>query len=494
MSINVEKDYYTILGIPQSATDEEVKRAYRKLARRYHPDSRTESAPTMLFHEVQEAYAVLSDPNTRQAYDRQRSEAGLNEEAPLSWNILLSQSELCSLYEEQMLYLLTEVRPAMAGRGERLPLNLCLVVDRSTSMQGVRLENVKAAAHQIIDELRSDDVLAVVTFNDRAEVVLTSRTGVDRVRAKAKVSGIWAGGGTEILQGMQTGLAEIERYHSDQVTSHLILLTDGQTYGDEENCIAEARRAGSRRIGITAMGIGEDWNDALLDKIATQSEGTSAYIASPGQVRTLLQQKVRGLGAVFAQGVKLWPRCAEGVWVESVFRVLPYLDRLTPNGGEIGLGALQADAPLAILFELCVSQKPAGEHRLLQFELVCDIPSLGRKGEKLRRDVACAFAPNGPSSEPVHPAILNALTKITVYRMQERAWDALDNGDVAGASRQLEVIATRLFDLGESRLARAAMLEAGRVAKGGPPTAKGRKEIKYGTRSLTIPVRRKSYD
>jgi Ca-activated chloride channel family protein len=494
LSIDVDKDYYAILGVPQSATDEEIKRAYRALARRYHPDSRVEEASTTLFHEIQAAYAVLSDPQSRRAYDRQRAEAGLSKEAALSWEILLSQNQLCSLYEEQMLYLLIEVQPAAAAQGERLPLNLCLVIDRSTSMQGARLEHVKAAAHQIIDELHDDDALAVTTFNDRAEVVLPSQSGINRVSAKAKVSSIWASGGTEILQGIRAGLAEVEKHHNKRVTSHLILLTDGQTYGDEEDCIAEARHAGARRIGVTAMGIGEDWNDVLLDEIATQSGGVSAYIASPGQVRALLQQRVRGLGTVFAQGLTLNARCVEGVWVESAFRVSPYLDRLTFEGGVINLGSLQADAPLAVVFELGVAQKPPEKHRLLRLELTGDIPALGRHGETLRRDISCEFTPTEAPPEPVDPAILSALTKVTVYRMQERVWDALESGEVDGATRQLELIATRLFNLGESRLARAAMLEAGRIAKGGTPTARGRKEIKYGTRSLTIASRRESYD
>ena len=484
--MDVEKDYYAILGVTRSATEEEIKRAYRVLARRYHPDSRTENAPTTLFHEIQTAYAVLSDPHRRRAYDRQRAELGLSEEAALSWEILLSQSQLCSLYEEQVIYLLIEIRPAATAQGKRLPLNLCLVIDRSTSMQGARLENVKGAAHQIIDELQDDDALAVVTFNDRAEVVLPSQFGVNRARAKAKISTIWASGGTEILQGIRAGLAELEKRHSKQITSHLILLTDGQTYGDEEGCIAEARQAGAQRIGITAMGIGEDWNDALLDEIAAQSGGVSAYIASPGQVRTLLQQRVRGLGAVFAQGLTLEPRCAEGVWVESAFRVSPYLEPLTSADGVINLGALQADAPLVLVLELGVAQKPAGEHRLLQLELMGDIPALGRQGDRLRRDIRCTFTSTEPPSEPVPTAILSALSKVTLYRMQERAWNALESGDVNTATRQLEMMATRLFDLGEIQLARAAMLEAGRIAKGGTPTAKGRKELKYGTRSLTI--------
>jgi Ca-activated chloride channel family protein len=494
VSTEIEKDYYAVLGVSQSATDEEIRRAYRALARRYHPDSRTENAPTTLFHDVQTAYSVLSDPMQRRAYDRRRSEAGLDREAALHWDIYRSQSKLCSLYDEQVLYLLIQIKPALAAEGERLPLNLCLVIDRSTSMQGARLDNVKGAAHQIIDELHDDDTLAVVTFNDRAEVILPSRSHINRARAKAQISTIWASGGTEILQGIQVGLDEIGKHHSERVTSHLILLTDGQTYGDEKECIAEARQAGARHIGITAMGIGEDWNDALLDQVAAQSGGVSAYIASPGQVRSLLQQRVRGLGAVFAQGLKLSPRCTEGVWIESAFRISPYLDRLTSEGGAINLGALQADAPVSVILEVGVAKRPPGEHRLVQLELAADVQSLGRADEKLRRDVSITFTAEETEPEPVEPNILSALTKITVYRMQERAWDTLEQGDVDEASRQLELIATRLFDLGESRLARAAMLEAGRIAKGGAPTEKGRKEIKYGTRSLTIASRRKSHD
>lgn len=128
MSMDIEKDYYAVLGVPQSATDEDIKRAYRTLARRYHPDSRVEAAPTTLFHDVQTAYAVLGDLHRRRAYDRRRTESESGEEAALSWEILSSHNQLCSLCEEQVVYLLIKVQPAAAVRGERLPLNLCLVL------------------------------------------------------------------------------------------------------------------------------------------------------------------------------------------------------------------------------------------------------------------------------------------------------------------------------------------------------------------------------
>ena len=65
-----KRDYYEVLGIPRNATDEEVKRAFRKLAFKYHPDHNHDDQSGEKFKEVNEAYEVLSDPNKRAAYDR----------------------------------------------------------------------------------------------------------------------------------------------------------------------------------------------------------------------------------------------------------------------------------------------------------------------------------------------------------------------------------------------------------------------------------------
>jgi hypothetical protein len=176
------------------------------------------------------------------------------------------------------------------------------------------------------------------------------------------------------------------------------------------------------------------------------------------------------------------------VRLESAFLTAPDLKPLALSGGRIKLGSLEADTPMKILLEIGVGRRPVGEHRLLQLELNGDVPILARQGEMLRRDIRCLFIQNetGENESDVPLGVVNALRRVTLYRMQEQAWTALDEGNVEQATRQLEMVATRLFDLGQKRLAEAAMLEAGHVATVGNATARGRKKIKYGTRSLNV--------
>lgn len=81
-------DYYSVLDVPRTATQEEITKAFRKLARKYHPDVNKDAAATQKFKEINEAHEVLSDPEKRGKYDKYGEywqQAGQGGAAPPGW-------------------------------------------------------------------------------------------------------------------------------------------------------------------------------------------------------------------------------------------------------------------------------------------------------------------------------------------------------------------------------------------------------------------------
>lgn len=484
--MQVDKDYYEILEVPPTATNDEIRQAHRTLARRYHPDVNKDPSADRRFQEIQEAFETLGNPEERQKYDRLREQQGLDKSSALTLRAIASHKTLLAIPEEQAYYVLLNVTPAGDLPTSRLPLNLCLVLDRSTSMQGMRLQQVKEATRQIIDKLQPDDALGLVVFSDRSEVLLPSQRNVDKAMAKSIASTIQPGGGTEMLQGLLAGLEEIERNRSDTSVNHLILLTDGQTYGDEQGCLEQAEVAGQRQISLSTMGIGSDWNEDLLDQMAALCGGVSTYIDSPRKVVDIFKETVRNLGMVVARELVMTINPRPGIRLQEAFQITPHIRRLEARGDKMVLGPLGTDQGKAVLMEFRVQGLPLNEQRLMRITIEGDVPSQAsrRSWEWVELTARLSEAPDPEADIP--PPIVTALGKLAIFKMQEKAMKDLEAGEISAATQRLETMATRLLNLGETDLARAALLEAGRLARTGDLSPEGRKKIRYGTRALSI--------
>ena len=108
-----------------------------------------------------------------------------------------------------------------------------------------------------------------MTFNDRAEVIIPARRNQNLNILEARISLINARGGTEILQGLETGYNEVIQNLKPDYSNHIILITDGRTYGDEEGAMQLAQVASSQSITIHALGIGNEWNDEFLEELSS---------------------------------------------------------------------------------------------------------------------------------------------------------------------------------------------------------------------------------
>ena len=486
--MNYEIDYYAILGVSRDVDLQAIKQAYRYLARRFHPDVNNAQDASERFMEIQEAYEVLLDPQQRQAYDHWREKESPDRPQPLILRATASHMSMACAAEPQSLYVLIEILASEMRDNKRIPLNLCLVLDRSTSMKGARLHQVKEAARLMVDHLEADDILSLVVFSDRAQVVLPGCKGIDKVKARAAISAIRSGGGTEIHQGLNLGFEEVQRWRSVENASQLILLTDGQTYGDEEDCRRTAQLAGEHQIPITAMGIGSDWNDALLDEIAMLSNapGSAIYIDSTSKISEVFQDQFENLEDTFAQNLVLSIHQSEAISLRDVHLVSPHISQLFLTGDQIALGSLKRQRPKAIMIEALVACPKPSHHRLLQVEIEASIPSFSHQRVRARQTVSVDFVTELQERHPIPSDIVAAMGKLTIVKMQDRVMKDVEVGQIEPAVKRLKTLATRLLDIGETELARAALLEAGRLAQTGTLSAEGRKKIRYGTRGLRI--------
>jgi Ca-activated chloride channel family protein len=491
-----DRDHYAVLGVSSDADLPAIKQAYRQLVRRHHPDVSHEEGAAQRFHEIQQAYEILSDPQQREAFNHWRKQQGLEGPVPLLLRVTPSQEALPSLGESQVLYVMAELSASDQIEAQRLPFNLCLVLDRSTSMKGGRLQQVKEAARFIVDRMEPNDVLSLVSFSDRASIVVPGARGIDKAAARRAINSIQSGGGTEILQGLQLGLNIVRQWHNEDSISHLILLTDGQTYGDEDECLEAAKAAGEEKISLTLMGVGSDWNDKLLDDMAKLSGApdASVYIDSTSKIAEAFHSRIDGLGNIFARDLVMSMHLAPQIGMKEIFRVSPQINRLYSTEGQIVLGTLETERPQAVMLELVIPSLSPGTHRLVHIEVEGRVPAVGEQPVRARYTMQIPFDLELGRRSPVPPDIVSAMGKLAIFKMQERVMQDIEMGHIEPAVSRLKTMATRLLDIGEVELARAALLEAGRLSQTGSLSSAGRKKIRYGTRELTIVPKEVRYD
>lgn len=479
-------DHYSTLGVPYNATPEEIRGAYFTLARNLHPDANPDPAAREQFLAVQKAYDVLSNPEKRAKYDATLP-AELRMGPEISVSVRYSRSVLSCLGEPQLAYALLDlVCTADSSKGGAPPAHVCLVLDRSTSMGGERMDMVKTAALNLLQQLRSHDILSVIAFSDRAEILIPPTRASALSKSDHRISLLQTGGGTEILQGLLLGIEQL-RQTDVSYLRQLVLLTDGHTYGDDEGCLQLAREAAAEGININVLGIGHEWNDNLMDQITSLSGGSSQFVTSPRDLDNFLMQKLSEIETVYARGLRFEFESSSDVELRYVFRLQPYTATLPPSS-PILLGDIQNRKSISLLMEFTIPPLMVELERLTLARGQIWMEILGRKAPNARIlvDLHLPVRSNVEPETPP-PVIVEAMAKLTLYRLQEKVRKEVEEGQIEKATKHLHYLATHLLSQGDRELAHTVLIEAEHIQQSRRFSGEGEKRIKYGTRALLLP-------
>jgi Ca-activated chloride channel family protein len=481
---------YNRLGLPKDASQEEIRHAYRQLVLHLHPDTNVNKGETELFIDIQKAYEHLSDPARRSEYDKQLPEEP-EVVSPITIKVDYSQPSLVRLSEPQLIYSLLQLNlhPDTNLLISSTPLNISLVVDCSTSMQGVRLDMVKLTAIDLIRQLQPNDIFSLVKFNDWADLLIPAGTLSDLKSTEMKIQLLQAGGGTEIYKGLEMGFSQVRQFRSGGRVNHIILITDGRTYGDEISCENLADEASALGIGISALGIGNQWNDKFLDHITSKTGGICKYISDSRDIRSSILDEITRLGTSLTDQVNLSYQVSQEVELRSAFRLQPDASPLV-LGTPLIFGYMPRYGSMSILLEFVIKDIPID---LTSFTLAkgfinYEIPRHPTQTQYVQRQTFDRQVTIEQIKEAPPSAILDAMTFLSFYQMQERARLELEKGNLHSATRHMENLATQLLQKGEVNLAQTILDEMAYVQRNQSFSDDGEKRIKYGTRSLLLPA------
>jgi Ca-activated chloride channel family protein len=167
--------------------------------------------------------------------------------------------------KEQEVVVKIDVNSEAEARPNRLPLNIAVVIDHSGSMAGAKIEKTKQAAMQLIDQLTTQDTLALVEFDDTVEVLFPTQHVVDREALKAQVQRIEPGGSTALYAGVEAGGKQLLKIDSrTERINRVILLSDGlANVGPSSTAALKGlgRSLSRQGVSVTTIGVGDDYNE-----------------------------------------------------------------------------------------------------------------------------------------------------------------------------------------------------------------------------------------
>ena len=338
--------------------------------------------------------------------------------------------------------LLTITAPEPPAGRKRPDLNIAVVLDRSGSMEGDKLEYAKKAALVLLDHLGPRDRFSLVAFDNEVLPLVEGVRGGDRTQIAQTVEGIVTGGNTNLSGGWIKGIELAGREATAEQVNAVLLLTDGRANAGITEP-AQLMRLGEsvlkdKSVRTSCLGVGSDFSEDLLKGIAAAAGGRFYYIESPDHAPEIFEEELGGLLAVVAQNAELTLKFADGV--TGVAQLTGYNWSCSGATAKLILGDFHAGQ---VKHALLVAQLPAltdvADMQLAGVSLsYAEMSEAAIEIKRQKQNLVVQVVDATAAAAPGDPEVLMHIGLQQAAQARREAVADLDKGDLAGATGVLE--------------------------------------------------------
>jgi Ca-activated chloride channel family protein len=263
-----------------------------------------------------------------------------------------------------------EAAPTTSGRE---PMGFAAVLDVSGSMRGEKIEAAKEAVRQALRRLHDGDIFSLVTFASGVETVLKPAQVDGGLRGEVEgiLQKVTAGGQTALCSGLEAGLAAA--LGRPQETNLVLLLSDGQANVGEtdlENVGARAFEARQKGVTTSTLGVGRDYNEALMVEVATQGGGRFYHVLHAHQIAPYVAGELGEVSALAARDATLHLELPVGAGVQPFSSAY-----VASTQSMVSLGDIPVDTQLEVVLRLLLPPREAGSRLPIEGSLTYHSPA-----------------------------------------------------------------------------------------------------------------------
>lgn len=295
-------------------------------------------------------------------------------------------------------------------------VELVLVLDKSGSMSGTRINNAKKSIIHVINNMGPEDIFHLITFNYNAQLIFQNKTRKDNAAMIQMVNNIRSTGGTHLQPGLQRAKQILLK--SKSTNKHMFVFTDGEIQDDNFKCFETVHEL-EYMHGITtsSFGLGTNYNSVVIRSIGQYGKGCYYYIKDANEIASKFENAFNLMSTVIYKNAVLKINGANGSVMKNI------CDNVTGSIDTVSIGNLFKDDERVFLFEMIVNPKTGLP--FINVELTMD----GLDGQKYKK--TNTFIPIITDD----PALLQPIEEVTdrkiIYRVsneQKKIPDLMNKG------------------------------------------------------------------